>query len=125
MDIRKKGEKMNKELKCCPFCGGEARLCSFQSQTIKIYKEYWVKCINNCCQTMNFRSEEKAIEQWNTRKPIDMTVEELEEMIKPKEFYFCKYAKGGCKHLDNDEKDCTECAIEIAIEKIRKGGINV
>ena len=67
------------ELKCCPFCGGEARLYSFHSQTIKTYKEYWVKCKNDCCQTKNFRSEEKAVEQWNTRTPMANIVEKLEE----------------------------------------------
>ena len=71
--------RMSKELKCCPFCGGEARLCSFHSQTIETYEEYWVKCKNDCCQTKNFRLKEKAIEQWNTRKPIDRIVAELEQ----------------------------------------------
>ena len=89
---------MSKELKRCPFCGAKARLCSFQSQTIKTYKEYWVKCKNDCCQTINFRSEEKAIEQWNTRKPIDRIVEKLEEMeekaIKVKNVTVSSYACG-------------------------------
>ena len=52
----------------------------------------------------------------------DKVVEELEEMIHPKQLYFCKYARGGCKHLDNDDKDCMECVVENAIEIAKQGG---
>ena len=46
-------------------------------------------------------------------------IEKLEEMIHPKQLYFCKYARGGCKHLDNDDKDCMECVVENAIEIVK------
>ena len=59
-----------------------------------------------------------------TAYDIEKVVAELEEMIKPKKFYFCKYAKGGCKHLDNDAKDCLECIVELSIDIVRKGGVN-
>ena len=55
---------------------------------------------------------------------IDEVVEELEEMIHPKQLYFCKYAKGGCKHLYNDDKDCMECVVENAIEIVKHGGVS-
>jgi hypothetical protein len=54
---------------------------------------------------------------------IEKVKSELQEMIEPKQFYFCRYAKGGCKHLDNSEKDCMECLVEIAIDIVRKGGV--
>ena len=53
-------------------------------------------------------------------KVFEKIVEKLEEMIHPKQLYFCKYARGGCKHLDNDDKDCMECVVENAIEIVKQ-----
>jgi hypothetical protein len=57
-----------------------------------------------------------------TAYDVEKVVAELEEMIKPKQFYFCKYAKGGCKYIDDDKKDCMECVVEHAIEIVKRGG---
>ena len=54
---------------------------------------------------------------------FEKIIEKLEEMIHPKQLYFCKYARGGCKHLDNDDKDCMECVVEKAIEIVKQGGV--
>ena len=51
---------------------------------------------------------------------FEKIIEKLEEMIHPKQLYFCKYARGGCKHLDNDDKDCMECVVENAIEIVQE-----
>ena len=51
---------------------------------------------------------------------FEKIIEKLEEMIHPKQLYFCKYARGGCKHLDNDDKDCMECVVENAIEIVKQ-----
>ena len=56
-----------------------------------------------------------------TAYSVDDVVEELEEMIHPKQLYFCKYARGGCKHLYNNDKNCMECIIENAIEIVKAG----
>ena len=53
-------------------------------------------------------------------KEFEKIIEKLEEMIHPKQLYFCKYARGGCKHLDNDDKDCMECVVENAIEIVKQ-----
>lgn len=53
-------------------------------------------------------------------KVFEKIIEKLEEMIHPKQLYFCKYARGGCKHLDNDDKDCMECVVENAIEIVKQ-----
>lgn len=58
-----------------------------------------------------------------TAYDIDKIVEELEEMIHPKQLYFCKYARGGCKHLYNNDKDCMECIVENSIEIVKQGGV--
>lgn len=120
------------ELKPCPFCGGEAKIVKYCGKKTIVY----VEC-TNCLAYMGnqrimtssnrgkeyFESEEKLINAWNTRKPMDNIVEELEEMIRPKQLYFCKYVKGGCKHLDNDAKDCMECIVEQAINIVKAGGV--
>lgn len=66
----------------------------------------------------------EAVEEQPTAYDIDKVVEELEEMIHPKQLYFCKYAKGGCKHLDNNDMDCMECVVENAIEIVKHGGVS-
>ena len=55
---------------------------------------------------------------------LEKIIEKLEEMIHPKQLYFCKYARGGCKHLDNDDKDCMECVVENAIEIVKQVGVS-
>ena len=62
-----------------------------------------------------------VIDNMPTAYDIDKVVEELEEMIHPKQLYFCKYARGGCKHLDNNDKDCMECIVENAMEIVKAG----
>lgn len=63
------------------------------------------------------------IKNFDIAYDVEKVVAELEEMIKPKQFYFCKYAKGGCKYIDDDKKDCMECVVEHAIDIVRKGGV--
>ena len=58
-----------------------------------------------------------------TAYSVGKVVSELEEMIHPKQLYFCKYARGGCKPLYNDDKDCMECVVENAIEIVKQGGV--
>ena len=53
-------------------------------------------------------------------KAFEKILEQLDEMIHPKQLYFCKYARGGCKHLYNNDKDCMECVVENAIEIVQE-----
>lgn len=70
------------ELKCCPFCGGEAEV-GYANQRDKLFV---VGCNTPMCYgninhfTMVFVSKESAINTWNTRKPMDNIVEKLEEL---------------------------------------------
>ena len=63
------------ELKPCPFCGGEA-------YSDKIGKPlFTIRCTNiDCYAEISKVSYEEAIEAWNTRKPIEAVVAELEEL---------------------------------------------
>ena len=53
-------------------------------------------------------------------KAFEKILERLDEMIHPKQLYFCKYAKGECKHLDNDDKNCAECTVELAKQIVQE-----
>lgn len=109
----------NTELKPCPFCGGEAKIATCDWGYAM--KEYWAYC--SCgCETKKFYSKERVIEKWNTRKPMDNIVEELEEAKEKvaKEDY-CRtkhYIKNDCEH-----KDCFECCAEYLIDIVKAGGV--
>ena len=64
------------ELKSCPFCGGKAELLTYDwGYSVR---EYWVYC--GCgCELKKKHSKEEAIEDWNTRKPMEQIVEYLKE----------------------------------------------
>lgn len=69
------------DLKCCPFCGGEAEV----GLTNQHDKLFIVGCNTPMCYgninhfTMSFVSKESAINTWNTRAPMDNIVEKLKE----------------------------------------------
>ena len=70
------------ELKCCPFCDGEARLYGNSKLIGARLKHYQVAvCTNDdCgCRTSPCETVEDAIYKWNTRAPMDNIVEKLEE----------------------------------------------
>ena len=53
-------------------------------------------------------------------KAFEKILEKLDEMIHPEQLYFCKYARGGCKHLYNNDKDCMDCVVELAKETVQE-----
>lgn len=81
---------MSKEIKACPFCGGEAKIIHADDVTLP----YRIRCKNINCDvrpsTTWFKHKEDAITKWNTRKPIDKIVERLEECV---EHHVTKYEK--------------------------------
>ena len=102
---------MTDKLKPCPFCGGEAELiideaCYYKSQV------YCKKC---GVRTNRQHIPEIAVTTWNTRKPTDKVVKQLEE-------------NADYEPVDFDYGDvaCTAeqrfIALEDAIE-IVKGGV--
>lgn len=72
------------KLKRCPFCGGEARLEQVPGAT-------WDKFVVTCksmkccafyigyCDEGIYDTKTKAIEAWNTRKPVENVMKRLEE----------------------------------------------
>jgi Lar family restriction alleviation protein len=55
----------------CPFCGGEAISDSCGN--------HWVRCTFCGARGSVGNTRKEAIEQWNTRKPMDRIVEQLKE----------------------------------------------
>ena len=65
---------MNKKLKPCPFCGGEAKLFLDEAS----YYKSQVYCKKCGVRTNREHIPEIAVTAWNTRKPMDKVVEQLE-----------------------------------------------
>lgn len=65
------------ELKCCPFCGGEAKVHDCQVICIKCYSGTAVESNTN-----------DAIRLWNTRKPLDNIVENIVESLESEKTVF-------------------------------------
>lgn len=62
------------------------------------------------------------LDKYPTAYDNDKVVEELEEIIHPKRLYFCRVSKGGCNKPD--DFGCIDCAIQKAIEIVKRGGKN-
>ena len=102
------------KLKPCPFCGSGAEVVkhSFWDEKKKCfaYKTYSIKCNNCFAETYSFYdTEEFAIKVWNTRKPMDNIVEQLEE-----ESQYC-VPLGG--------KSFTGIKLDKAIDIVKRGGV--
>ena len=67
----------------CPFCGGEAEL--YEQKHKQYPSTYYVTCKSCHCKTIKSRVKGVAISGWNTRKPMERIVEQLEEKALVKE----------------------------------------
>lgn len=74
---------MAKELRRCPFCGGEAEIreevdTSFMDGVAFVaYKVVCSKCWASPLPNNYYGDKQEAIELWNRREPIDKIVEQL------------------------------------------------
>jgi Lar family restriction alleviation protein len=62
------------DLKPCPFCGGEAEM-QYIGTCCPLY---FISCKECGCKQATSISKEAVIEAWNTRKPMEAVVAELE-----------------------------------------------
>ena len=55
-------------------------------------------------------------------KAFEKILERFDEMIHPKQLYYCKYAMGECRHFydDYDDMNCAECVIKLAKEIVQE-----
>lgn len=77
---------MTDKLRECPFCGGEAEKYAKEIKGIKILTVTCKRCgaSGQLFQSKKPRikdEENPAIKAWNTRKPMDRIVEQLEERL--------------------------------------------
>ena len=103
-------EKQAKLLNC-PFCGGEAELMKGLCEL-----DNYVMCLDCRGKTKFYNTKESAIKAWNTRKPMERIVEQLEEEH-AKEMIF------GFNNINDPfAKACSDneaCAYAKAIEIVK------
>lgn len=99
------------KLKPCPFCGGEAEAKK------EIGGSCWkVKCKQCSCEVGRywFHNKNHAIIAWNTRKPMDNIVEQLEEELENANIMW-----------DNGEfYRGVANGVGYAIDTVKRGGVN-
>ena len=68
--------EMMSELKRCPFCGGKARLMTYDT-----YGSHYVQCDNVSCGIVTWihTTEEEAVEAWNKMVTDEEYVERMYE----------------------------------------------
>ena len=67
----------NDKLLNCPFCGGEAEM-TWQRHGFDTMI-YWIFCRECGCKQVSSIHKEAVINAWNTRKPMERIVEQLEK----------------------------------------------
>ena len=105
----------NTELKPCPFCGREAKIVD--DTTIMYIPQYQIRCKNISCtirpKTNWCVDKSEAIRHWNTRKPMDNIVTELESRKE-----LLNMAK-----ISTTQKNVGQNAYNIAIDIVKSGGV--
>lgn len=110
------------QLKRCPFCGGEAKL----QRRRRTSCGYYVICKNCGVRTPFFqyqfdsweKLQEEAITAWNTRKPTERILGQLEERHKNHSATINEFISNN--DLESASKESlmkTECEIAIEIVK--------
>ena len=94
----------------CPFCGGEIKLDE---------DDFYMFCCDTCGAGITFAHEledgtaedctkEESIESWNTRKPMERIVEQLEDISK----VYCE---------ENNQQEGI-LWLQDAVEMVKRGG---
>ena len=105
------------DLRKCPFCGGEAETENRHNR----YTDWWeVKC-TDCNASLNERYEYEfeAVEAWNTRKPMEAVVAELENKKEKYEEDAIYWNEHSWKDLVRfNEKDVSDIKADLLEEVI-------
>ena len=75
----------NTELKPCPFCGGKPVLLKHNDED---YYKVFCECCGARQWTFANRTDRDAIRNWNTRKPMDNIVAELQKSADRNEAFY-------------------------------------
>lgn len=111
-------DKTSDSLKPCPFCGGEARI-SADPETVRDSQgrkwAYTVVC-DRCAASsgLTFKPE-RAAAAWNTRKPVDVVLDRLENAAfgTPQ-----TYDEDGFGNDDSEKVILLDRALEIVKENL-------
>lgn len=104
----------------CPFCGGEAEVFTSDEIGYLGNDRYTVKCGSCICGTGHYKDRQRAIEMWNTRKPMERIVEQLEE--KKNMYTKCENDCNMCDCHGCDLQDTGYQFYKNAIEIVKAGG---
>ena len=108
---------MTDKLKNCPFCGGEA----FEYYSGSQFEFCEVVCKECGCRSKR-KTEEEAIEAWNTRKPMDGIVEKLEEMMQRHIAEAKRQEKYG-NYYNRDHERYAAGTYKYFIKQLKEGSI--
>ena len=106
-------EAMTDKLMNCPFCGGKANV--IEAKHREYQSTYYVYCKHCRCKSMESQCLRDVIEAWNTRKPIDNIVEQLEDANATDDFI---QAING-KECNKRERIVCGVALEYALEIVK------
>lgn len=83
----------------CPFCGGTAKVRGEKFYQPNVRRN--VICTKCFSSGGWYKTEEEAIEKWNTREPMQEIVKKLEkELLENPDDYVKDYRSGLCKAIE-------------------------
>lgn len=101
------------KLKPCPFCGGEATLRKSELAGL-----YHIACFECGCRQDASYKKETVIKAWNTRKPMERIVEQLEADRNELQ----EIIGSGARDIYKNTNFGYLTAINKAIKIVQKGG---
>lgn len=116
----------NNKLLPCPFCGGEVRTYQSRYKKNGVEGRNWFAICNNC--KINYpatldkiaKTEDEAIKLWNTRKPMEQIIEQLEKRCASFDCRLCRHYGDGTGMCN---EDCTDAFVQDMFDIIKKEGV--
>ena len=105
---------MSETLLPCPFCGGEAELCTWYGGGEHCETVYTVMCDNDNCpmdvKTFDFPTEAEAVAAWNTRSAG--TCHSIDP-VDSGEFFICSNCNFGAGRIEFIPNYCPSCGYKV------------
>ena len=124
---------MNIKLLPCPFCGGEARLMNIDDYGHEVCINYedeldvdcsFVHCYNCDMDFMpHTETAREVLEAWNTRKPMERILKQLETSAINARNYAIEFSFSGNHRIVHEQEFGVHLGFMKAIE-IVKGGVD-
>lgn len=105
---------MSKNIKLCPFCGGDARL----TYSTDNHRQPYVTCDTPRCPGCNtyqwhYHTEAEAIESWNRRVVTDTNDGSKERPAKVEDYGGCQRCSACANPVFEDDKFCSGCGSKL------------